>query len=98
MELIDEIRKPVREDKIIISKHANMGMVERDVLANDLSNLILNGEIIEHYPDDFPCLFSAHVRFPAGENVPCCCGKIPGRSEMPSSNRLSVGRPMKKFE
>ena len=55
IELIEEIKNLVREDKIIISKHAYARMVERDVLADDLVNLILNGEIIESYPDDFPC-------------------------------------------
>jgi hypothetical protein len=44
--LIDEIKKLVWEDKIIISKHADDSMVERDVLAEDIVNLILNGEII----------------------------------------------------
>ncbi len=53
--LIEEIKKLVWEDKIIISKHANSRMVERNVLADDIANLILNGEIIESYPDDFPC-------------------------------------------
>lgn len=35
-ELIDEIKRLAREDKIIVSKHANERMVERDVLADDL--------------------------------------------------------------
>ena len=52
---IVEIRKLAQEDKIIIPKHANARMVERDVLPDDIVNLILNGEIIEEYPDDFPC-------------------------------------------
>lgn len=41
--LIEEIKKLVWEDKIIISKHANARMVDRDVLADDIVNLILNG-------------------------------------------------------
>ena len=43
IELIEEIKNLVREDKIIISKHAYARMVERDVSADDLVNLILNG-------------------------------------------------------
>jgi hypothetical protein len=53
--LIDEIRKLTLDDKIIVSKHANTRMVERGVSAEDIVNLILSGDIIEDYPDDYPC-------------------------------------------
>jgi hypothetical protein len=53
--LIDDIRKLAQEDRIIVSKHANRRIVERGISADDLANLILNGDIIEEYLDDFPC-------------------------------------------
>lgn len=74
IELIEEIKNLVREDKIIISKHAYARMVERDVSADDLVNLILNGEIIESYPDVLPMSLCAHVRVRAWETMSRCCG------------------------
>ncbi len=53
--LIDDIRKLAQEDRIIVSRHANKRIVERGFSADNLVNLIMNGDIIEEYLDDFPC-------------------------------------------
>ena len=44
----------VIEEQYEITVHARERMAERDVSTEDLISLIINGEIIENYPDDFP--------------------------------------------
>ena len=54
MDAIDEIRKLVLDEHFEITVHARERMAERGVSTQDLICLIINGEIIEDYPDDFP--------------------------------------------
>lgn len=54
METIDEIRKLVFDGQFELTVHARERMAERGVSTKDLISLIINGEIIEDYPDDFP--------------------------------------------
>ena len=42
------------EGKIFWSKHALERLQERDITVDDVKNCIMNGEIIEEYPNDFP--------------------------------------------
>lgn len=40
--------------RIIIADHAGQRMYERSVSYDEVVQILLNGEIIEKYPDDFP--------------------------------------------
>lgn len=44
----------VIREQFEITAHARERMVEREISTEDLIRLIINGEIIEDYPDDFP--------------------------------------------
>jgi adenylate kinase len=54
METIDEIRRLVLEGQFELTAHARERMAERGVSTEDMISLIIDGEIIEDYPDDFP--------------------------------------------
>lgn len=52
-------------DKMVITKHSRERFVERDILIEDVCNVIATGEIIKQYPDDHPfpsCLIYGHSR------------------------------------
>ena len=51
---IEEIRAYVSNSKIMWTTHCLERMGERDIKRADVKNCIINGEIIEEYPDDFP--------------------------------------------
>lgn len=51
---IEEIQELCKQSKIKWYKHALERMQERDINRADVKNCIMNGEIIENYPDDFP--------------------------------------------
>ncbi len=53
--MIDAIRAMIRDRKYIITFHAMKRMEERGVSKADLIRLIMNGDIIEEYPDRTPC-------------------------------------------
>jgi len=50
-----QIRKFAQNDNFIVSNHARTRMFERNVSTEEIKNIIEKGEIIEQYPDDFPC-------------------------------------------
>ncbi|HQN31094.1 MAG TPA: DUF4258 domain-containing protein [Methanothrix soehngenii] len=54
MVTIYEIKKLVLHEQFEITVHARERMAERGISTEDLIRLIINGEIIENYPDDFP--------------------------------------------
>lgn len=51
---IKDIQRWCGQAKIKWYKHALERMQERDISREDVKNCIMNGEIIEDYPDDFP--------------------------------------------
>lgn len=53
--LIEVIREHILLDNYIITFHAHKRMDERGISTDDLVNLILDGCIIEDYPDSEPC-------------------------------------------
>jgi len=55
MEMIEDIKTLIRERKYIITLHARKRMDERGVSSADLITYIMNGDIIEKYPDSEPC-------------------------------------------
>lgn len=66
---IGKLRKYFEDDKVIITIHAQERLRQRRLRVKDIRCCIMNGEIIEQYPDDFPfpsCLVFGHA----------CDGKI----------------------
>ena len=61
---LDDIRKICSDDNIILSSHTKNRFIERNISYKDVYTAILNGEIIEEYPDDTPfpsCLICAQT-------------------------------------
>ena len=51
---INIFKKFCGEGKILWTTHGLARLQERDISVDDVKNCIMNGEIIEEYPDDFP--------------------------------------------
>ena len=51
---IEKNKKLCSESKIFWTQHRLQRMQERDISRADVKNGIMNGEIIEEYPNDFP--------------------------------------------
>ena len=52
---IEEIREFCSDmNRIVATDHARQKFNERGIKTNDVIEGILSGEIIEHYPDDYP--------------------------------------------
>lgn len=52
---LDMLKKLMKEDAFIVSKHARTRMFQRKVSTDDLVSIIENGELIEDYAEDEPC-------------------------------------------
>jgi len=53
--MIEDIKALIGERKYIITLHAKKRMDERGVSSADLITFIMDGDIIEEYPDSEPC-------------------------------------------
>ena len=51
---IDKLKRLCSEAEIKWTKHGLERMQERNISRADVKNCIMNGEIIEEYPNDFP--------------------------------------------
>ncbi len=51
---IDVIRKLIESGNVKWSTHCLERMGDRDISIDDVKNCIMNGEVIEDYPDDYP--------------------------------------------
>ena len=51
---LNDFKKLCAEGKILWTAHALERLQERDISVDDVKHCIMNGEIIEEYPDDFP--------------------------------------------
>lgn len=52
---IEDVKEQITKDNYIITFHARRRMDERGIYTDDLVNLILDGSIIEDYPESKPC-------------------------------------------
>lgn len=52
--IIYNIKNLVKNNKIQWTVHSSLRMFERIIYKSDVINAILNGEIIEYYPTDYP--------------------------------------------
>ncbi len=53
--IYNKIRKFISADRFIISNHARIRMFQRNVTTDHIKEILMNGEIIEEYPNDYPC-------------------------------------------
>ena len=53
---IEAIKSACTDDTMIITEHALERMKERNIIVDDISACIMQGEIIEQYPTDKPYL------------------------------------------
>ena len=51
---INDFKKFCACGKILWTAHALERLQERDISVDDVKNCIMNGEVIEEYPNDFP--------------------------------------------
>lgn len=51
---IETIQELVRSDRVIWTKHVKDRIKQRGISKEEITNGILNGEIIEDYPNDYP--------------------------------------------
>lgn len=51
---ITEVQALCSEGKIIWTEHVEKRMAQRNISRRDVKRCIMNGEIIEEYPDDYP--------------------------------------------
>lgn len=51
---IEDIRSLCTDETIVITQHMTKRIHERGIQYTEIKNAILNGEIIEEYPDDYP--------------------------------------------
>ena len=51
---IELLREYYFNHQVYISEHADRRFRERGIKARDVRNCVMNGRIIEDYPDDFP--------------------------------------------
>ena len=49
-----KIKKLCRTESIEFSRHVSDRMFQRKIIADEIIEAILNGQIIEEYPDDYP--------------------------------------------
>ena len=51
---IEDYQKICNDDHIAVTQHANRRFRERGISLDDIESAILNGKIIEEYPDNTP--------------------------------------------
>ena len=72
---MEPFKKFCAEGKILWTAHALERLQERDITVADVKSCIMNGEIIEEYPNDFPypsaLIFGYNI---AGKIIHVVCG------------------------
>ena len=66
---IEDVRAYCKDDTIALTEHLLTRIRQRNIRLEDIKHAILNGEIIEQYPVDYPfpsCLLN-------GENIHVVC-------------------------
>lgn len=51
---IEDVRKYILTDNVKWTDHCSFRMFERQIRQEDVQRAILNGKIIEQYPEDYP--------------------------------------------
>ncbi len=75
---IKEAYELILQERIQITDHAMKRMTERDIdIKGDIIPMLLHGEVIEEYPDDYPygsCLISGSTANKQPLHVVCAIG------------------------
>ncbi len=85
------IRESISDNNYRLTKHAIMARLRRGITTSQLSAALLDGEIIEHYPDDYPypsCLVLGWLQ--SGDPLHIVCSR--GETE-PSLRIVTVYEP-----
>ena len=70
---IEDVRSYCADDTIVLTEHLLTRIRQRQIRLEDIKNAIINGEIIEQYPSDYPfpsCLINEkniHIVCSVGE-------------------------------
>ncbi|KHE92336.1 hypothetical protein S225a_03100 [Candidatus Brocadiaceae bacterium S225] len=78
-EILEEIKSNVRDGKYRFTIHALERRIERDISKNEVEDSILNGEIIEEYPQDkyLPsCLILGYTRAKRPLHIQITCNPV----------------------
>lgn len=51
---IETLREYYQQDKVLMTQHSSERCREREIMKKDIRNVVMTGEIIEQYPEDFP--------------------------------------------
>ncbi len=51
---LSEIQLCIKKHQIIWTNHVLIRLIQRNILQSDVEYAIMNGKIIEQYPDDYP--------------------------------------------
>jgi hypothetical protein len=74
---LDEILQLCKSDSVRWTDHAIMRMIQRGISRTDVKHTLMNGKIIEQYPDDYPypsCLVLGGVQENRPLHVICGIG------------------------
>lgn len=63
----ESVSEYVNQNRVRWQKHALERMMERDIFRDDVKQALLEGEVIEEYPDDRPHPSGLFLGFIAGE-------------------------------
>lgn len=75
---IEDIKQKVNNNKIRWTNHVMIRLIQRNIEQEDVINVLLNGEIIEEYDDDYPyqsCLIYGHTLDKKVLHVVCGIGE-----------------------
>lgn len=75
---INDIKELLEKDRIQWSRHILTRMQQREIKVKDIIECILNGEIIEYYPEDYPfpsCLILGYTDSGKGIHIVCSLGQ-----------------------
>ncbi len=65
----DQLKYFLTEDSFLISNHARNRMFQRNISTENIIEVIINGQMIEDYPEDEPC--PSALFFGYTEGRPC---------------------------
>ena len=63
---IKTLRSYYEQDAVFMTQHSSSRCRQRSILQKDIRSAVMNGEIIEQYPDDYP--FPSCLVFGISEN------------------------------
>lgn len=90
---IDKLRAKCSTETIEVTTHVFIRILQRSIVLDDITNVIMNGEIIEDYPDDYPfpsCLVLGQTR--SGRPIHIVAGLGDGKLWLVTAYEPDAGR------